>query len=115
MPLVCVPNTSRPVSAAVSQVNSFQVSHLTERITSGSSRSAAFNALAKVSVCLPTSLCETILLNLMVNSTGSSTVMMFDVLVLLISLIIADVVDLPDPVDQEYKRLMHVDYIILLW
>ena len=73
--------------------------------TSGSSLNAAFNAAAKDLVCLPTSRCEIILLlSLWINSTGSSTVIIFAVLVLLISFTIAaSVVDFPDPVGPVTK------------
>ena len=101
-----VPKTKCPVSAAVKARETVSKSLISPtKITSGSSLSAAFNAAANDWVCFPTSLCEImLLLSVWINSTGSSTVIIFAVLVLFISFTIAaSVVDLPDPVGPVTK------------
>src|SRR2546423_284456 len=99
---VCsVPKTRWPVSAAVSAVEIVPRSRISPtRITSGSCRSAAFSASAKLIASGPISRWLTMQrLCLCTNSIGSSTVRMCSARVRLISSIIAaSVVDLPEPV-----------------
>ena len=101
-PFVCrVPNTSTPVSAAVSASEIVSRSRISPtRIASGSSRSAECNADANDFAWVPISRCEIRhCLRAYTNSIGSSIVMMWPLRVALISSIsAARVVDLPEPV-----------------
>ena len=99
---VCsVANTRWPVSAAVIAVEIVSRSRISPtRITSGSWRSAAFSASAKLFASAPTSRWLTMhFLWRWTNSIGSSIVMMCSARVSLIkSMSAASVVDLPEPV-----------------
>ena len=100
--LVCsVPNTSRPISAAVSASEMVSRSRISPTSTTSASwRTAARSASAKPCVCIPTSRCESTECSFVcTNSTGSSIVTMCRECSRLIwSIMAASVVDLPEPV-----------------
>ncbi|MPN26729.1 hypothetical protein SDC9_174154 [bioreactor metagenome] len=96
-----VPKVRWPVSASVRAARMVVWSRISPiSTTSGSSRSTRRSASSKLAVSLPTSRCETNAFRLRCRySTGSSMVKMWQLRVRLISsMMLASVVDLPEPV-----------------